>query len=1357
MPWFSRKRPRGFKAAFLTLLSFLLAFGGLFAAPLPAAAAAGTVIAVSQAGYDGSAYKVAYVITDHDLTDKSFRVLNNSATVASGVLDDQGMAWGKRVYVADFSHVTQTGSQFTISSNGAASYPFAIQSNLWSQYKDEMTAFYRLLRSGVATSDVYPQGYSDTAPSAKIFHGASHLDDGVLDGQHYDLVGGWYDAGDYGKYAGNQWVIGELALAYLNHADVADIQYDNDANGIPDLLDEAAFGSEYVIQFADHFGGLMYDINKGYGFQHPDKVSDNIPGTADDRPLLRPNIHGAGKAAGALAAAARAFQYALDHGKIAAGQEGYALDFIDRSEAAALVFYEFAVDNADDFAGPNESYNTRNYGGMDNVLLWAETQLYRLTGNAGYLTSAQGRALALSPGQYYTTNYWDLRPMSLAELYPVAESAVQAHIEQLLRYQAHYFMSLADDTPYGMLNQFGDFGVNEPHASYLGDLMRYYELFEDPAVLQAIQKGLYWIFGGNPWNISWVSGIGADHVDFLHTRLDEQSYDRDSTGVIIPGAMVSGPVLKDTKDRASVSPWYEDRALWADDTNQWRYNEFSISIQAGLVYTIMGMVKHGGDAYQGGTAPQPLKVLSPLTEQTVTGQVDIKVQAAGRVDLAEFRVGGGAWQPLTLSGGVYSAVYDTSGLSPYTTRRVDVRAMDDAGNRSFANTHFTVAPPLPDPSNGLLYDDFGGGGYYGGTSGAAWVNWWNDRGGTGYYERTTIDGRTVGLFRQNPASTASQAKFEPMKDEVDLTGYRYLKVVMKSPTAPQTTVKVAISDGVSSVNISGSTPVAVGGEWDTYLFDMDQYPQLDRSKAHLTFWLLQTAVQPGELYVNEISAVNLPAGTSPVLAQESVTPSRGSNETGFTFHVVYSDADNQPPLAVEAVVDGVVHAMTPADPANTNYQSGAAYAVTTRLPQGLHSYYFRTSDGSSDALSTPLRMGPVIESALNGYWVLDEASGQLALDASLNGRDGLLEGSPQRTDGRIGGALQFDGVQDAVRTSWKELAGNEARSAAVWFKTSASGQGMMLGYGADGANRAFQLGIEGGKLGYFGNGNELTVASAGYTDDAWHHLAVTFDGSNMILYVDGVNVKSKATALDTASDELFLGRGASGGYYQGMLDQAMLYNRKLTAQEIRLLANPDPLVHWTLDEGTGSSVADSSGNDRTGSLTGNPSWTEGPSGFNGALAFDGVDDAVETSWDLLKVNSARTISLWFNTTSISPSTLLGWGTAAGSGFSQISIYGNGEIGFNSGGNNLGTAANGYADGRWHHLALTFDGVTMRLYLDGTLKAARTTTLNTGSSALYLGRAISGSGWFKGKLDDVRIYAGAMTELDIQAQSLSGNN
>ncbi|RAV00200.1 glycoside hydrolase family 9 protein [Paenibacillus sp. YN15] len=882
-------------------LCFVLLFGLCLVRPA-VSRAAGTVvkIAVSQAGYSASDYKVAYVIATDALTDTSYQILNGSTVVANGFMQDEGVTWNSRVYSIDFSAVAQTGASFTVKSNGVSSYLFPIQSNVWSDYKDEMTAFYRIQRSGMATSDAYPAGYSSVAPSAKVFHPASHLDDAKSqDGTvHYDLSGSWYDAGDYGKYAGNQWVAGEIALAYLRHASSADVRFDNDGNGVPDLIDEARFGSEYLIKFADQLGGALYNLSNNAGFVHPEKSTDNIPGTADDRKLNTPGVGGSGKAAGALAATARAINNALANGHIAPAQTADFQTFSAACQAAAITFYNYTVANQ---TGPGGSYATN--GGIPNTLLWAEVELYLLTGNAAYGTSATNRINALTFSDLYTTNYWDLRPLSLAEFYPAANPGTQTHIRNLLKKQADLFMSLADDTPYGVVNRFGDFGVNEPLASYLGDMVRYYELFQDPAVLRSLQKGLYWIFGANPWNISWVSGIGTDHVDFLHTRLDEQAYSHANTGVVIPGAMVSGPVIKDTKNKKSVSPWYQDRPLWQDDTQQWRYNEYSISIQAGLLYTVMGLTNLGGTDTSGGAYPVHMPITAPVIGSYVTGSVGIFAQPAGPLSSIEYKGPGLAdFTPMSPDGraqGVYTGTINTSTLTPLSNIRVDIRGTDPAGSTTNSSTHFTVAPPLPDPTHPLLYDDFGGGGTWG-SQGSNWVNWWNQDGGTGTYAKTTVDGRTAGKFAQTPSSSKSWAKFEPEKDAAELSGYRYLTIPMKNPGYPNSRIRISIEDGQSTYYLSGWLNVPAA--WTDYNFDLNAYPALNKSSAHIVLWLSQTGGQYGEMLVDEIKGTNQASGTAPTLSSLAAAPTEGGTDTEFTFHATYTDADNQKPFAVNVVL-----------------------------------------------------------------------------------------------------------------------------------------------------------------------------------------------------------------------------------------------------------------------------------------------------------------------------------------------------------------------------------------------------------------------------------------------------------------------
>ncbi|MFD0663919.1 glycoside hydrolase family 9 protein [Thermocatellispora tengchongensis] len=771
------------------------------------------------------------------------------------MLTDHGVVWGRRVYSVDLSALAQPGEGHTLEVNGVSSPPFAVAPSVWDRYKDEMTAFYRVQRASVATAEAYPAGYSSVTPSAKVFHGAGYLDDAAsADGSaHHDLTGGWYDAGDYGKYGGNQWVGGEIALAYLRNESAPAVRFDNDANGVPDLLDEARFGAEYLVKMAAVGDGAMYDVRGNGTFAPPETQTDNVPGTADDRRIGGLGVGGSAKAAGTLAATARAIRSALETGAIAADKAAGFAAFAETCERTAITFHDYAAAHPDD---PIGSYSTR--GGLPNSMLYAEVELFLLTGEPEYGRAATQKIGALTFEDLYATNYWDLRPLSLAEFHPVADTATKARIKDLLTRQAEYFLSMTDDTPYGVFNQFKNFGVNEPHASYLGDMMRYYELFGDQRVLRAVLKGAYWVFGANPWNTSWVSGVGARHVRFLHTRLDAESYDQANTGVVVPGAMVSGPNIRDPQDVRGAGPWYADRPLWQDSSQQWRYNEYSISIQAGLLYTIMGLIRFNDAPTTGTRMPIRLPVTSPLIGDRVTGEVTVFAQPAGTLTGVDL---GAEHAPMAAGDGVYTGTVSVEGAQPYANQRIDVRGVQTNGAHTHSSTHVTVAPPPPTPQTPLVYDDFGGGGIWG-SQNTSWVNWWNNHAGVGVYSRQTIDGRTAGRFFHNPASASSQAKFQPWHHSVDASGYRYLTFVMKSPT-PGTRIWVALHDGVRAYRVSGAASLAVPDTWTTYDFDLAAFPELDRRAVKMEIWLQQTADVDGEVHIDDISFTSKGEGARP--------------------------------------------------------------------------------------------------------------------------------------------------------------------------------------------------------------------------------------------------------------------------------------------------------------------------------------------------------------------------------------------------------------------------------------------------------------------------------------------------------------
>jgi endoglucanase len=908
---------------------------------------------ISQAGYSSGDFKTATVTASDKLSDTSYQVLQGTSVIATGTMKDEGYVWGKYVYSIDFSSVTATGTNFTIRSNGVSSYTFPIQTNIWNEYKDEMTAFYRLLRT-TDTFAAYPSGYSNIVPSSKILHPDSFLDDAFSTDRttHYDLTGGWFDAGDYGKYGGNQWVQGNIAISYLRHASSAAVSFDKDTNGIPDLVDEAIFGSQYLVKFANQLGGSIHNILRKGGFVLPHKVTDNVPGNADDRALEAVEaVGGSGKSAGSLAATARAIRTAIVNGKVASGKVAQLQNLANEFQAAAIVFYNYTLTHQ---SGNHGSYGTLNNGGIANPLLWAEVQLYLLTGEAAYKTQAQTRINAISEAYVSSTNYWDMHPIALAEFYPVADSAVKTKIQSILKHQAYYFITLMDETPYGVLNQFGNFGVNEPHASYMADLLRYYELFNDPVALRAVKKALYWIVGNNPWNISWVSGVGSNFTDFLHTRLDEEAYSQTNTGVVLPGAMVSGPNIKDPNNKLSSSPWYEDKPIWADDTNQWRYNEYSVSIQTGLFYTIMGLSALGGNASTGGVEPVKLPITWPIIGDYVTGDVMVFAQPEG--SLSNVAANGSVLSP---SDGVYSTTVSTSVDAPYTERKVQIKGTDSSGITTYSNTHFTVAPALPDPSHPLLYDDFNQKGIWGSQK-LDWVNWYNQNGGTAAYKRTTVDTRTVGQFAHTPASTTSKAKFQPWKYNANLNGYRYLNFTMKNPGYPNTKIRIAANDGTKSFNLT-SGEVAVSSTWTTYQYDLNLHPTLNKSNVLIEVWLSNpTAGAYGEILIDEITAVNTSSGTAPTLSATGVNALIGNQSQVFTYTATYTDANNQAPFDVQVVIDGVIRSMKAADPSDTTYSDGKVYTYATTLPVGTHKYYFRTTDTTTDFVSTSVQTGPTV-------------------------------------------------------------------------------------------------------------------------------------------------------------------------------------------------------------------------------------------------------------------------------------------------------------------------------------------------------------------------------------------------------------
>jgi len=207
---------------------------------------------------------------------------------------------------------------------------------------------------------------------------------------------------------------------------------------------------------------------------------------------------------------------------------------------------------------------------------------------------------------------------------------------------------------------------------------------------------------------------------------------------------------------------------------------------------------------------------------------------------------------------------------------------------------------------------------------------------------------------------------------------------------------------------------------------------------------------------------------------------------------------------------------------------------------------------------------PVVETpaTLVGYWKLDNN----AQDSSGNGNDGTLVGGPTwAAAGRIGAALSLDGVDDYVNCgNGASLDITDRVTLAAWVKTGDAANGEHNPYVVKGDTSYALKHNTGNTIEFFiYDGTWYAANSAVVTTDfnnEWHHVAGTYDGVQLKVYVDGVVVGSNlhTGVIASAAYEVNIGRDAQNAtrLYKGLIDDVRIYHGVLPKSEIVKLSKP---------------------------------------------------------------------------------------------------------------------------------------------------------------------------------------------------------
>ncbi|MDP6585740.1 MAG: LamG domain-containing protein, partial [Anaerolineales bacterium] len=202
------------------------------------------------------------------------------------------------------------------------------------------------------------------------------------------------------------------------------------------------------------------------------------------------------------------------------------------------------------------------------------------------------------------------------------------------------------------------------------------------------------------------------------------------------------------------------------------------------------------------------------------------------------------------------------------------------------------------------------------------------------------------------------------------------------------------------------------------------------------------------------------------------------------------------------------------------------------------------------------------EYGLVSYWNFEpQLSDTGFANDTQKANNGTVNGGATLTpDGRIGHAYSFDGNNDYIDVGTGSSLYPSTFTLEAWIKgtSSASPRGIFsVGYNEGASQGVYLIANTDNSLNfqvYDGSDAVATTTAAGLiTNDVWHHVATTFDGSNTEVYVDGI-VKATNTQdpveFDTNTN-VYIGTYSAGNWrFSGTIDEARIYKRALSAEEI---------------------------------------------------------------------------------------------------------------------------------------------------------------------------------------------------------------
>jgi hypothetical protein len=510
-------------------------------------------IRINQVGYLNSEQKTAILFSNKAVREKYALIDADSKEEILLLKPSRSEAdtWGAfdYYYLCDFSQVSRPGTYLLKGErSGTSSQVFQISDHAYDHLQEELLVFMRQQRCGYnpALDMVCHQR------DGRSYYGP------MPDSTYVDVSGGWHDAGDQLKYLiTGSYATAHMLLSYSLYPDRFDDRTNAlgqpGGNGIPDVLDEARWGLDWIHKLHPAPGQLVHQVaddRDHRGWKMPDQDSSDYgwgPNSyraayfADGNPQglnkYKSQATGvsnlAGRSAAAMARAARIWKEDLEDPHFA----GQCLD-------AAISLYSLGKEK-EGFQQGNSFGAPYRYGEETwaDDMEWGAAELYKTTGDKAYLEDAKRYAvmagtvswMPLDTALHY--QYYPFINMGHYALYDAVDEFFKDSLAAYYRSGIENCLDRAGTNPYGIGIPF-IWCSNNLLTSLIAQIILYEEMTGDDRYSGFLVQQRDWLFGRNPWGTSMFTGIpeGGEFPVDVHTSVYAM------TGMEVQGGLLDGPV-----------------------------------------------------------------------------------------------------------------------------------------------------------------------------------------------------------------------------------------------------------------------------------------------------------------------------------------------------------------------------------------------------------------------------------------------------------------------------------------------------------------------------------------------------------------------------------------------------------------------------------------------------------------------------------------------------------------------------------------------------------------------------------------------------------------------------------------------